>query len=126
MKFVRYQSTRPNSRGVHPGIFGLANVLGRDGNFSATQQVVWRTGNDWYNEAYPDPSDRYPDVYDHQINPGAVAWFKSSARHLLERVEPYLVLLDAHQVPWEKLESDHPGRIVYEDEFQVIATPVVP
>jgi len=52
-----------------------------------------------------------------------VAWFKDSAHHLLERVEPYLKLLDAHQVPWERLERADPGRIIYEDEVQVVVVP---
>ncbi|WP_345473825.1 hypothetical protein QMQ05_06005 [Glutamicibacter ectropisis] len=108
---------------MHPGIFGLANVLGRDGKLTAEQHAIWRAGNDWYNAAYPNPSDTDPDVYDHRINPGAAAWFKDGAHHLLERVEPYLRLLDAHQVPWERLESADPGRIIYEDEVQVVVVP---
>ena len=52
-----------------------------------------------------------------------MAWFKDSAWHLLERVEPYLRLLDAHQVPWEKLESQNHGTVIYEDEVQVIVVP---
>lgn len=108
---------------MQPGIFGLANVLSRDGKLTAEQHAIWRAGNDWYNAAYPNPSDLYPEVYDHQINPGAVAWFKSSAHHLLERVEPYLKLLDAHEVAWEKLESENPGQIIYEDEVQIVVVP---
>lgn len=108
---------------MYPGIFALANVLGRDGKYSAEEHAMWRAGNDWYNAAYPNPSDLQPGIYDHQINPGAVAWFKDSAWHLLERVEPYLRLLDAHQVPWQKLESGDPGTVIYEDEVQVIAVP---
>ncbi|SCB71975.1 hypothetical protein GA0061084_0005 [Arthrobacter sp. NIO-1057] len=109
---------------MHPGIFGLANALGRNGKLTAEQHAIWRAGNDWYNAAYPNLSDADPDVYDHRINPGAAAWFKDSAHHLLERVEPYLRLLDAHQVPWERLESADPGRIIYEDEVQVVVVPL--
>lgn len=125
MKFIRYQSPVPNLRGVHLGIFALANGLGYGGNLTVAEHAIWRAGNDWYDAAYPNPSDCQPAVYDHALNPGAVAWFKDSAQHLLERVEPYLRLLDAHQIGWEKLESDAPGILIYEDDVQVIATPVV-
>lgn len=124
MKFIRYQSPVPNHRGVHLGIFALANGLGHGGELSAAQHAIWRAGNDWYDAAYPNPSDSQPEIYDRGLNPGAVAWFKDSAQHLLERVEPYLSLLDAHQIGWEKLESDAPGIIIYEDDVQVIATPI--
>ncbi len=62
-------------------------------------------------------------MYDPEVNPGAVAWFKASAVHLLDRVPGYLALLAAHQVACERLESADPGRIVYEDEDQVVVVP---
>jgi hypothetical protein len=62
-------------------------------------------------------------VYDPEVNPGAVAWFKTSATHLLDRVPGYLTLLAAHGVRCERLESADPGRIVYEDEHQVVVVP---
>ncbi|KWR73373.1 hypothetical protein RN04_03775 [Arthrobacter sp. W1] len=123
MDFIRYQSTQPDHRDVHLGIFALANSLGRGGKLTAAEHAIWRAGNDWYDAAYPNPSRAHPAVYDHEANPGAVAWFKGSAGHLLARVEPYLRLLDAHRVGWEKLESSDPGTIIYEDQVQVIATP---
>ena len=123
MGFIRYQATQANARGVNLGIFALANSLGHGGSLNAEEHRIWRAGNDWYDAAYPNPSDLHAEIYDHQANPGAVAWFKDSAHHLLERVEPYLKLLDAHQVPWEKLESEQPGRIIYEDEVQVVVVP---
>ncbi|MFD1377459.1 hypothetical protein ACFQ4U_14120 [Micrococcus antarcticus] len=126
MQFIRYQGTEPNHRGVRLGIFALANSLGRGGKLSAAEHAIWRAGNDWYDAAYPNPSRTHRAIYDHAVNPGAVAWFKGSAQHLLERVEPYLRLLDAHRIGWEKLESSAPGTIIYEDDVQVIATPAVP
>ncbi len=63
-------------------------------------------------------------VYDPDVNRGAVAWFKSSAAHLLSRVDGYLELLAAHGVPCESLESSEPGRIVYEDPDQIVVVPL--
>lgn len=57
------------------------------------------------------------------VNPGAAAWFRDSAGHLIERVAGYLLVLDAHGVRHERRESADPGRIVYQDEYQVVAVP---
>ncbi|MER7515505.1 hypothetical protein [Streptomyces sp. NPDC126499] len=121
--FVRYQGTVRSPRGHFPGVFALANGLAREGRLSEEQYRFWRAANDWYDAAYPDPSGADPAVYDHEVNPGAVAWFKASATHLLDRVPGYLELLAAHGVPCVRVESADPGRIVYEDDVQVVAVP---
>ncbi|MFP3465550.1 hypothetical protein [Leifsonia sp. SIMBA_070] len=42
---------------------------------------------------------------------------------LIEKTWLYTELLDSHQVAWERVESSDPGRIVHEDDVQVIAVP---
>ncbi|MFG2293930.1 hypothetical protein [Streptomyces sp. NPDC048603] len=121
--YVRFQGTVRSPRGHFPGVFALANGLAREGRLTEEQHRFWRAANDWYDAAYPDPSDHDPAVYDPAVNPGAVAWFKDTAGHLIERVAGYLELLNLHDVPWERVESADPGRIVYEDEVQVVAVP---
>ncbi|EMD28054.1 hypothetical protein [Amycolatopsis azurea] len=54
------------------------------------------------------------------MNPGAAAWFKASAHVFIERVDGYLTILEALEVPCETVRSANPGRIIYEDEFQVV------
>ncbi|MER5934928.1 hypothetical protein [Streptomyces sp. NPDC002054] len=121
--YVRFQGTVRSPRGHFPGVFALANGLARDGRLSEGQYRFWRAANDWYDAHYPNPSDTDPAVYDPERNPGAVAWFKTTAVHLIERVPGYLELLAAHGVPCERVESCDPGRIVYEDDVQVVAVP---
>ncbi|MFI8194996.1 hypothetical protein ACIF6K_00445 [Streptomyces sp. NPDC085942] len=123
MVYVRFQSPERSPRGHFPGVFALANGLAREGRLTEEQHRFWRTANDWYDAAYPDPSRVDPTVYDPEVNPGAVAWFKESAAHLLDRVPGYLALPAAHGVACERLESADPGRIVYEDEHQVVVVP---
>ncbi|MFE9461982.1 hypothetical protein [Streptomyces californicus] len=123
MAYVRFQSPDRSPRGHFPGIFALANGLARDGRLTEEQHRFWRAANDWYDAAYTDPSRVDPSVYDPEVNPGAVAWFKVSAAHLLDRVPGYLALLAAHGVAYERLESADPGRVVYEDEVQIVVVP---
>ncbi|MCI9887987.1 hypothetical protein JT358_05865 [Micrococcales bacterium 31B] len=122
--YVRYQSRHENRRGSRPGIFALANGLARDNRLSPDDHAWWLAANYWCNAAYADPSTRDPSVYDHVINPGARSWFKlDAAAHLLDRVAGYLDLLDRYGVAWQRLETTAPGRIVYEDDVQIVAVP---
>ncbi|WP_460819369.1 hypothetical protein [Nocardioides korecus] len=124
--YVRFQSPTPNRRGVHIGIFGLANTLAHRGELTGAENAVWRAGNDWYNDAYPDPTATDPTVYDRELNPQATAWFKSTATHLLDRVPAYLDLLAAHGVAYERVEALDPGRVIYEDAVQAVVVPHPP
>ncbi|WP_081416345.1 hypothetical protein [Arthrobacter castelli] len=124
-KFVRYQASSANHRGTFPGIFGLANGLAHDGRLSEADFTWWRNANDWCNTAYPDPSTSDPSIYDRTVNPTAQAWFKvaTPAPHLLAKVDGYLSLLHRYGVECERVASDDPGTILYEDEFQIVVVP---
>jgi hypothetical protein len=39
---------------------------------------------------------------------------------LIARVNGYLEILDAHGIEWSRLSSDAPGRIIYDDPYQVV------
>ncbi|WP_042381920.1 hypothetical protein [Streptacidiphilus melanogenes] len=120
---VRYQRTTPNLRGHHPGVFAMVNGLAHAGRLTEEQYRFWREGNAWFEAAYTDPSTVDPQVYDRELHPGAASWFKATAVELIERAGGYLAILDAHGVAYERVESTAPGRIVYEDEHQVVVTP---
>ncbi|WNE97594.1 hypothetical protein PS467_20795 [Streptomyces luomodiensis] len=121
--YVRFQSTVRNARGYYTGVFGLVNGLARAGKLTAEQERFRRTNNDWYNAVYPDPSTVDPTVYDHELHPGAAAWFKSASRELIQRVDGYLRILTAHGIECRMLSSSNPGRIVYEDAHQIVVVP---
>lgn len=121
--YVRFRGTVPNARGALPGIFVLVNGLARDGRLTPGQERFRRQNNAWYDAHYTNPAHVDPLVYDRETHPRAVAWFKASARHLLERVGGYLDILDAHAVAWERVCSADPGRVLYEDADQVVVVP---
>nr|WP_211116479.1 hypothetical protein [Glycomyces buryatensis] len=121
--YVRFESVHRNQRGYFTGVFGLVNTLAKQGRLTDEQESFRRSNNDWYNEAYLSPSTVDPTVYDHEVNPGAAAWFKPSATHLIERVPGYLEILTAHGVEFRTVRSAAPGRVIYEDEVQVVVVP---
>ena len=120
--YVRFRSPSPNARGVQVGVFALANGLARAGKLNEDEYERWRRSNDWFEAAYAEPSRAEPAVYDRTVNPGAVSWFKISAVELIEKTLVYTQLLDAHGVAWERVDTSFPGRILYEDDIQVITT----
>ncbi|MFF7177307.1 hypothetical protein [Streptomyces sp. NPDC008121] len=125
-EYVRFQAAVPNERGHFTGVFGLVNNLGRAGRLDPEEERFRRANNAWYDAAYTDPSTVDPSVYDPAVHPGAAAWFKPTATHLLERIDGYLDVLAAHGVAYETLRSAAPGRVIYEDDVQVVVVPAEP
>ena len=123
VQYLRFQSPHRNDRGRFTGVFGLVNNLAREGRLSEEQEAFRRLNNKWYDAAYTDPSTVDATVYDEEVNPGAAAWFKPSATHLLARVPGYLEILSAHGVDCQVLRSTDPGRVVYEDDVQIVVVP---
>ena len=120
MRFVRFRSPTPNSRGARVGIFALANGLRADARLDDTDAAWLAENNAWYSVAYPEPG---PGIFDRAAHPITEWWFRASASHLIARVDGYLNLLDRHGVPWERAESDDPGTVIYEDSVQLVVAP---
>lgn len=121
--FLRFQSAIPNRSGRCPGVFAMANGLARQGRLSAIDEAWWEAANTCLTKSYVDPSTVAPECYDRTLNPGAAAWFKESSHDQIELTREYLALLDRYGVAWVELRTASPGRIVYEDDVQVVATP---
>ena len=120
---MRYQARIPNGRGSYPGIFALANGLARDGRLDRQDWAAWRRANDYFDSAYTDPSTVDGSIYDRAVNPSAESWFKRTAIGLLIGVEFYTDLLHRYDVGWQVRYSDDPGRILYEDDVQIVVSP---
>lgn len=123
MEYVRFRSEYPNQAGEHVGVFGLVNVLGRHGMLTPAEERFRRENNAWYDARYPNPCDTNPSAYDPAVNSHAAAWFKPTASELISRISGYLSILNAHSVAWEEARTRDPGRLVYSDEYQVVAVP---
>lgn len=103
----------------------MANGL-RDYGVLTEEDASWvRTHNAIGERAYTDPSTVIADCYSPAINPGSRSWFKADATELLEMARAYTRLLDRYAVPWMELRTRYPGRIVYEDDVQIVAVPYV-
>ncbi len=79
-------------------MFGLVNGLAAQGRLVRRRGAFRRENNGWYEANFTSPVTVDPTVYDRSINPGAAAWFKPSASHVIQRVPGYLAILAAHGV----------------------------
>lgn len=122
--FVRWQSAVPNRNGHYPGVFALANGLRHSGLLNDGDAAWHKEANRRASAAYIDPTTVDSRCYDQIHNPGARAWFNADAIELLALTVPYLDLLDRYDVPWVKLTTRTPGRIVYRDDVQIVAVPL--
>ncbi|WP_373992761.1 hypothetical protein [Arthrobacter sp. E44] len=122
-EFIRYQSAVPNRRGRFPGVFAMANGLGNEGLLNEADRQWLRIANANASATHVDPTTVAADCYNSELNPGARSWFKAESTQLLNMTTTYLDLLDRYDIPWTALRTRNPGRIVYEDEVQVVAVP---
>jgi hypothetical protein len=50
----------------------------------------------------------------------AVSWFKDSAIEQIKKMRDLSVILDSHGLLVRTLRSEKPGRVLYEDEYQIV------
>lgn len=101
------------------GIFVAVDHLRRRGVLTAAQEEIYFDVEDYFHAVLPDPP-----FYADGNSIGAVTWFKTDATaDMVSRLTPLRDLLTQHGVEHDVVTSDAPGRIVYEDQWQVGVIP---
>ena len=117
--YVRFAVTQTDEDSGYPmGVFMATNELrdSRDTRPELAEHI--RTLRRWFHENLPAPGDSGKDVAKE-----AISWFKTDAGECIKRIWTLIhVLQDAGYVV-KKITSTRPGKIVYEDEYQVAAIP---
>ena len=117
-KYMRIQGREGAYRTQKPvGVFILNWRRIRDGIYSKEDAEIYDSAHKWFLENLPEP----PFYGNDNENPdGAVTWFKTeNADGMLEHIEPLLGLLEKYGIPYDVVYTDTPGKIIYEDDFQV-------
>ena len=117
-KYMRIQGEELAYKTKKPvGVFVLTWRRVRDGIYSEEDKNIYFEVDKWFKENLPEP----PFYGDNNDNPlGATTWFKiNNSSIMLEHIKPLLDLLDKYNVPYEIAYSDNPGKIIYEDDYQV-------
>ena len=75
---------------------------------------------DWFKEHLPCPP------FQSKLRAGewtreAVAWFRAEAGEPIRQIWDLVAILREHGVPVRMITTEKPGKIVYEDDYQVVA-----
>lgn len=70
----------------------------------------------WLNDSLP-----CPPFVTSGWSPDAISWFKDSAQTQISQFRDLIATLEIHGHPVRTITTSHPGRILYEDEFQIVA-----
>ena len=117
-KYMRIQGEELAYKTKKPvGVFVLTWRRVRDGIYSEEDKNTYFAVDKWFKENLPEP----PFYCDNNDNPqGATTWFKTKKSSImLEHIKPLLDLLDKYNVPYEIAYSDNPGKVIYEDDYQI-------
>ncbi|MET3843377.1 hypothetical protein [Bradyrhizobium sp. OAE829] len=114
--FVRFVvgTDRENHRWL-TGIITEARLLRDRGQLAPYQQTCLEDAYAWLHAHLPCPPFSTSDW-----GPEAVSWFKDTAEPSIRKMWEIVALLKEHDVGVRLLRSCNPGKIVYEDDFQIV------
>lgn len=116
--FQRFHANYVGRTGVGVGIFVAVDHLRRTGRLSDDEILVYALTDEWFQQNLPNPP-----FYEDGNSIGAVTWFRETNGDMINRLRPLLSILDSKKVSWERSVSADPGRVIYEDQWQVGAIP---
>lgn len=97
------------------GIITEARLL-RDRGQLAPYQAAWLEDTyAWLNDHLP-----CPPFSTSNWGPEAVSWFKDTAEPSIKKMWEISTLLEDHGTAVRLLRSKNPGKVVYEDDFQIV------
>lgn len=97
------------------GLVTEARML-RDGGELASYEIeLLEATYDWLNERLP-----CPPFSTAGWSRDAVCWFKDTATDAIKQMRMLAVLLESHGLLVRMLRSENPGKVLYEDRFQVV------
>jgi ribosomal protein S18 acetylase RimI-like enzyme len=117
LKYVRIQGRETAYRTGKPvGIFATVWRLEQDGVLTDDEKAVYHEIDDVrFQKNLP-----YPPFYDDDKPGKPITWFKTSTSgFMIEKLQLLMDILGKYSLPYDVVYTNFPGRIVYEDEWQV-------
>ncbi|MCL2421165.1 MAG: GNAT family N-acetyltransferase [Defluviitaleaceae bacterium] len=117
MKYVRIQGRENAYRTGKPvGIFSAVWRLQRAGLLTDEEKAVFHEIDQvWFQENLPNPP-----FYDDNEPGKPITWFKTAtAMHMVAKLAPLMDMMEKYSKPYDVVYTNFPGRVVYEDEWQV-------
>lgn len=121
--YIRYVTLERNKWSQQEtGLFIALDKLFNAGVLYQYEVDLREDFHNWFSENLLVPSvlsdkDRRP------ATPKALSWFRDTAKEHIRKMRAYSEILQAHEVPIKRVCTSRPGRVLYEDDFQVVAIP---
>ena len=109
---------------VSQGVFQTAYDLRDAGALDEHEDIWFSEVVGWFGKNLRIPSRshfRLP-YYSREFN-RVISWLKESAQEHISRLHQVAAMLQYHRVPTRVLKTSVPGRVVYEDKYQIGAVP---
>ena len=121
--FVRFVvHTKDGRSGRRMGVFQAAGHLRDWPHLSEEYGVRLEEIRDWFNQNLERP-ERLSVSAKPNKKAQAISWFKESAIEHITQIRAMIRILEAHGMMVERIRTQRPGYVVYEDEHQVAAYP---
>ena len=120
-RFVRFvEATRKENPWQATGVITTAYELLDAKKLTKQEAMNVRAMFRWFNRHLPCPpfsKNRKSGAW----TKDAVSWFRTTAKEPISRLAPIIFVLRQHGLMVRTLRANYPGKIVYRDEFQVVA-----
>jgi hypothetical protein len=105
------------------GIFHAAEFL-RDhpSTLVEDEKKLWDL-YEWFKKHLDVPKHFHAETKTYGWEGKSLSWFKDSAKEHIIRIREIIIILEKYDLVVERIGTKSPGRIVYEDEFQISAIP---
>jgi len=119
VRYVRFQTKRQDSDSHRPsGIFVALYDLRDSGELATHDADELNKHLDWLKMHLKSPAC-LKDIG----NERAISWFHPRAKEPIRRVRAIVEILREYGVVIDQITTDHPGTVLYEDGWQVVAKP---
>lgn len=98
------------------GVVTELRMLRDDGGLADYEVAHINELFEWINGELP-----CPPFAESKWSEDAISWFKDSAQELISKIRDMIAILEIHGRPVRMIVTKTPGRILYEDPYQVVA-----
>ena len=113
LRFAVHARHETSQRGQ--GLFTAIYELEKKGRLAEYEAAWFSEQERWFNKHLERPEPLK--------SPLAILWFKSTAFEHITRMRALAALVEHKDTVVEVIQTDRPGYVVYEDEYQVAAIP---
>jgi hypothetical protein len=125
-RFVRFATKEIDPASLQPtGVLQAAYRLQLSSSLSPEHSAELTALIEWFrvNLAEPDRFVRTKSKGFYRRDSVGISWFKAESTKHVMRVEALASLLEKQGIPVQRLETEHPGYVVFEDAHQVVTIP---